>query len=255
MVGGGGQVAVGLGDHHQVGQLHDPALDALEVVAAGRARRAARTGRRGRPPPARDWPTPTVSTSTTSKPAASHSSRASRVRRATPPSSPPAGEGRMNASGSRARRSIRVLSPRIEPPAASCSTGRRPARRRRWPAPVRWRPKASMKVRLADAGRTADAHAAPRRPCGGAAVDQGGGLLARWSGRVDSTRVMARARARRSPPAPRRPGRSGRWWAVAPDHGRRPARRLRATGSGPGPGRGTRPRRRGRRRGRGRRWS
>ena len=46
-----------------------------------------------------DWPTPTVSTSTTSKPAASHTSSASRVRRATPPSVPPDGDGRMNASG------------------------------------------------------------------------------------------------------------------------------------------------------------
>ena len=33
-----------------------------------------------------DWPTPIVSTTTTSKPTASHSNIASRVRRATPPS-------------------------------------------------------------------------------------------------------------------------------------------------------------------------
>ena len=45
-----------------------------------------------------DWPTPTVSTSTTSKPAASQSSIASRVRRATPPSVPPVGDGRTNAA-------------------------------------------------------------------------------------------------------------------------------------------------------------
>ncbi|MBC8072426.1 MAG: hypothetical protein IAG13_29150, partial [Deltaproteobacteria bacterium] len=48
-----------------------------------------------------DWPTPTVSTSTTSKPAASHSRRLARVRAATPPSTPDAGDGRMNARGSR----------------------------------------------------------------------------------------------------------------------------------------------------------
>ena len=42
-----------------------------------------------------DWPTPTVSTMITSKPAASHSSMASRVLRATPPSVPPEGEGRI----------------------------------------------------------------------------------------------------------------------------------------------------------------
>ena len=49
-LGGAGQVAVGLVDDDEVGQLHDPALDALELVAAGRARRPARTGRRGRRP-------------------------------------------------------------------------------------------------------------------------------------------------------------------------------------------------------------
>ena len=45
-----------------------------------------------------DWPTPTVSTSTTSKPAASTTTIASRVARATPPSVPDVGDGRMNAS-------------------------------------------------------------------------------------------------------------------------------------------------------------
>ena len=63
-----------------------------------------------------DCPTPTVSTSTTSKPAASHSRIVSRVARVTPPSERPAGDGRTNAAGSTASRSIRVLSPRIEPP-------------------------------------------------------------------------------------------------------------------------------------------
>ena len=43
-----------------------------------------------------DWPTPTVSTMITSKPAASHTSIASRVFSATPPSEPPEGDGRMN---------------------------------------------------------------------------------------------------------------------------------------------------------------
>src|SRR6266705_1348499 len=41
-----------------------------------------------------DWPTPTVSTITTSKPAASQSSIASRVRRATPPRVPAVAEDR-----------------------------------------------------------------------------------------------------------------------------------------------------------------
>ena len=47
-----------------------------------------------------DCPTPTVSTNTTSYPAASQTSMLSRVLRATPPSVPAEGEGRMNACGS-----------------------------------------------------------------------------------------------------------------------------------------------------------
>ena len=34
--GGRGEVAVGLVDHHEVGELHDPALEALQLVAAAR---------------------------------------------------------------------------------------------------------------------------------------------------------------------------------------------------------------------------
>ena len=63
-----------------------------------------------------DWPTPTVSTIITSKPAASHTSMDSRVLRATPPKLPPEGEGRIKALGLIASCSIRVLSPRMEPP-------------------------------------------------------------------------------------------------------------------------------------------
>ena len=62
------------------------------------------------------WPTPTVSTITTSKPAASTKSIASRVCAATPPSAPDEGEGRMNADGCRESSSMRVLSPSTEPP-------------------------------------------------------------------------------------------------------------------------------------------
>jgi hypothetical protein len=62
------------------------------------------------------WPTPTVSITITSNPAASQASAASRVRRVTPPNVAPAGEGRMNAAGLFASRCIRVLSPRIDPP-------------------------------------------------------------------------------------------------------------------------------------------
>ena len=44
-------------------------------------------------------PTPTVSTKILSNPAASHSMMVSRVLRATPPSEPAVGLGRMNESG------------------------------------------------------------------------------------------------------------------------------------------------------------
>ncbi len=55
----------------------------------------------------------------TSKPAASHSTIVSRVLRATPPSDPAEGEGRTNTSGLLQMLSMRVLSPRIEPPLRS----------------------------------------------------------------------------------------------------------------------------------------
>ena len=63
-----------------------------------------------------DWPTPTVSTSTTSWPAASTITIASRVAAATPPSVPALGDGRMKAFSSTDNRAIRVLSPRMLPP-------------------------------------------------------------------------------------------------------------------------------------------
>lgn len=55
----------------------------------------------------------------TSKPAASHNTIVSRVLRATPPSEPADGEGRMKTSGLAEMLSIRVLSPKIEPPLRS----------------------------------------------------------------------------------------------------------------------------------------
>ena len=63
-----------------------------------------------------DWPTPTVSTSTTSKPPASSTVIACMVARATPPRVPAVGDGRMYASGLTASAAIRVLSPSTEPP-------------------------------------------------------------------------------------------------------------------------------------------
>ena len=132
-----------------------------------------------------DWPTPTVSTSTTSKPAASHSSIASRVRRATPPRVPPDGDGRMNACGSRARRSMRVLSPMIEPPLRRLD-GSTASTATRCPAAVRRDPSSSMKVDLPAPGRAADAdpHGARRWR----AARRRAGRRPRRAGRAGSTR-------------------------------------------------------------------
>jgi hypothetical protein len=58
------------------------------------------------------------------------------VRRATPPSVPPVGEGRMNAAGLRDSSSIRVLSPRIEPPERGLD-GSTASTATRWPCAMR----------------------------------------------------------------------------------------------------------------------
>ena len=63
-----------------------------------------------------DWPTPTVSTSTTSYAAASSTSIAWVVARATPPSVPALGRGPDVGVGSADSSAIRVLSPSTEPP-------------------------------------------------------------------------------------------------------------------------------------------
>ncbi len=63
-----------------------------------------------------DCPTPTVSTMMTSKPEASHTSMVSRVFSATPPRLQAEGLGRMKAAGFCDSSSMRVLSPRMEPP-------------------------------------------------------------------------------------------------------------------------------------------
>ena len=92
-------------------------------------------------------PTPTVSTNILSKPAASQSTMVSRVLRATPPSEPAAGLGRMNALGCTARRSMRVLSPSMLPLVRSelgsmASTASLP------PSLRTWSPNASILVLL-----------------------------------------------------------------------------------------------------------
>ena len=94
-----------------------------------------------------DWPTPTVSMKITSKPAASHNTIVSRVLRATPPSEPADGEGRMKTSGLAEMLSMRVLSPKIEPPLRS-ELGSMASTASLWRSEVTMLPIASMKVDL-----------------------------------------------------------------------------------------------------------
>ena len=98
-----------------------------------------------------DWPTPTVSTSTTSAPQASTSRIASRERRATPPSAAWLGLGRMKAPGARASRSMRVLSPRIDPPVRT-EDGSTASTASFRPRPVSISPSVSMKLDLPTPG-------------------------------------------------------------------------------------------------------
>ena len=143
------------------------------------------------------WPTPTVSTTTTSKPAASQSRMLSRVWRATPPRAAPEGDGRMKAFSSRARSAMRVLSPRIEPP-VSAEEGSMESTATRRSRATRCLPSASMKVDLPTPG----APEMPMRmapPACGARRSSSAPAAAASSARVDSTSVMARASARRSP--------------------------------------------------------
>ncbi|PWC75614.1 hypothetical protein TSH64_12310 [Azospirillum sp. TSH64] len=144
-----------------------------------------------------DWPTPTVSTTITSKPAASQTSIASRVRRATPPSVAPAGEGRMKAAGSRDRSTIRVLSPKIEPP-VRCDDGSTASTATLCPSPMTCSPNASMKVDLPTPG-TPEMPSRTELPVWGSSASSSASAVARWSARVDSISVIARASARRSP--------------------------------------------------------
>src|SRR5262249_20783463 len=127
----------------------------------------------------------------------SHNSIAAPVRRVTPPRLSPAEDGRTNAPAVRASSDILVLSPRIAPPPRfeAGSTASTAIRR---PSAMPARPKRSMKVDLPAPGgpempmRTA-------QPVCGSSASTSRSASARWSGRVDSTRVTARASARRSP--------------------------------------------------------
>jgi hypothetical protein len=69
----------------------------LQLAAAGAASRTKQSTRSAMA--LSDWPMLTVSMMTTSKPAASHTNAASRVRRATPPSVPPEGQEGTKVAG------------------------------------------------------------------------------------------------------------------------------------------------------------
>ncbi len=98
-----------------------------------------------------DCPTPTVSTRMWVNPAASHSRMVSRVVRATPPSEPPVGEGRMNAFLCVASFGIRVLSPKMLPRLRSL-LGSTVSTATCLPESARCSPSASMKVLLPTPG-------------------------------------------------------------------------------------------------------
>ena len=146
---------------------------------------------------ASDWPTPTVSTITRSKPAASQAIIASRVRRATPPRVPPAGEARTKLFSLRASSGIRILSPRIEPPDRSLEGSIASTASRR-PAAMARVPKASMKVDLPTPGAPEMPSLTALPACGSNAWSNAS-AGSRSSSRVDSMRVIAAASARRSP--------------------------------------------------------
>jgi len=157
------------------------------------------------------WPTPTVSTITTSWPAASSTIIASRVCAVTPPSVPPVGLGRMKALGSTDSRSMRVLSPRIEPP-DTLDDGSTASTATRCPCWIRCSPSASMNVLLPTPGTPE----MPRRndlPLAGSSAFSSASARARWSARVLSSSVIVLATARRcaSPRACRTP--SYRAWS------------------------------------------
>ena len=150
------------------------------------------------------WPTPTVSTITTSCPAASHTRSASRVFSATPPSVPDAGLGRMNAPSLTESCSMRVLSPRMEPP-LTLDDGSTASTATRWPRSIRNSPSTSMKVLLPTPGTPGQAdaqRAAARRQQGveqfvGARAVVGPRALEQRDGRGPA-RGAGAARARRA---------------------------------------------------------
>ena len=143
------------------------------------------------------WPTPTVSTRITSKPAASQTRMVSRLLRATPPRVPPEGEGRMKARRSRDSNSIRVLSPRMLP-RVTVLLGSTASTATLWPCAHRCRPSASIKVLLPPPGTPV----MPTRielPVWGNSCRSTSWPMSKCAWALLSTRVMACPRTLRSP--------------------------------------------------------
>ena len=227
VVGGGGaaaagEVAVGLVDDHEVGELHDPALEALQLVAAARRDEHEeevdhRRDLHLRLPDADRLDEHDVEAGGLAQQHRLARARARRRRGC-----------RRSATGGRTRRasasscSIRVLSPRIEPPLRVLD-GSTASTATRWPCSTRWTPSASMNVDLPGARRAGDAdthratgvrqHLGEQRLGLGAVVgprrlDQ---VIAASARRSPSTTcfaelgrsALARARGQASPPPPR----------------------------------------------------
>ena len=149
-----------------------------------------------------DWPTPTVSTSTTSKPGGL--AQQHRLARAAGDAAERAAGRRRPDERRRARgraRSMRVLSPRIEPPLRVLD-GSTASTATRWPCvDERAAPSASMNVDLPDAGRAARCRPGPTPPVrGSSVVEQRVGLVAV----VGPGRLDERDRPRQRPPVARR---------------------------------------------------
>src|SRR4051794_18474050 len=128
----------------------------------------------------------------------------------------------MKAAGSPASRAIRVLSPRIEPPDRA-DDGSTASTATFEPAAVRSTPSWSMKVDLPTPGTPLIPIRRAPPACGNSATSSSW-AASRWSPRRDSTSVMARAIARRSPAStpsasPATSGTAitgGPWWPPRP---------------------------------------
>src|SRR5213592_3952746 len=103
----------------------------------------------------------------------------------------------MKASGAAARRGMRVLSPRMLPPERALD-GSTASTATFFPRPIRWRPKASMKVLFPTPGTPLTPTRAAR-PVPGSRSSRSRCAARWWSARVLSTSVIAFASARRLP--------------------------------------------------------